>query len=183
MPFKPFACFSWDPPGRRRTWNELPCDLTTYGCGLQWCTTFFCFCINFTDTTASHLQRTLKSPSSSRVFHRRSACAAVCNVLSWILASTQTAAQRRGVEHTRPRAGNASGPAAAIVFRVLHCACGGSLHVASRPFNVFYNAAAPVRVHVYARTALARTTLDHDRQLFFYYNFIIRHATAAAAIQ
>ena len=26
-----------------------------------------------------------------------------------------------GVEHTRPRAGNASGPTAATVFRVLHC--------------------------------------------------------------
>jgi hypothetical protein len=35
-----------------------------------------------------------------------------------------------GVEHTRPRAGNASGPAAAIVFRVLHCVRGGSLQVA-----------------------------------------------------
>jgi hypothetical protein len=29
--------------------------------------------------------------------------------------------------------------------------------------------AAPVRVHVYARTALARTALDHDRQLFFFF--------------
>ncbi len=31
-----------------------------------------------------------------------------------------------GVEHTRLRASDASGPAAEIVFRVLHCACGGS---------------------------------------------------------
>jgi hypothetical protein len=62
--------------------------LTTYGCGLRWCTTFFCCCINFTDTTASPLQLSLKSPSSSRVFHRRSACAAVCNVLPWTLART-----------------------------------------------------------------------------------------------
>ena len=43
--------------------------------------------------------------------------------------------------------------------------------------------AAPVRVHVYARTALARTALDHDRQLFFFF-FLIRqqhHAAATAA--
>jgi hypothetical protein len=32
------------------------------------------------DTTASPLQLSLKSPSSSRVFHRRSACAAVGSV-------------------------------------------------------------------------------------------------------
>ena len=82
------ACFSWALPVRRRIWNELLCDLTTYGCGLRWCTTFFCCCINFTDTTASPLQLSLKSPSSSRVFHRRSACAAVCNVLPWTLAKT-----------------------------------------------------------------------------------------------
>ena len=62
--------------------------MTTYGCGLRWCTTFFCCCINFLDTTASPLQLSLKSPSSSRVFHRRSACAAVCNVLPWTLART-----------------------------------------------------------------------------------------------
>ncbi len=31
--------------------------------------------------------------------------------------------------------------------------------------------AAPVTVHVYARTALARTALDHDRQLFYFYFF------------
>ena len=62
--------------------------MTTYGCGLRWCTTFFCCCINVTDTTASPLQLSLKSPSSSRVFHRRSACAAVCNVLPWTLAKT-----------------------------------------------------------------------------------------------
>ena len=88
VPFMRSACFSWDLPVRRRIWNELLCNLTTYGCGLRWCTTFFCCCINFTDTTASPLQLSLKSPSSSRVFHRRSACAAVCNVLPWTLART-----------------------------------------------------------------------------------------------
>ena len=103
------ACFSWDLPVRRRIWNELLCDLTTYGCGLQWCTTFFCFCINFTDTTASLLQLSLKSPSFSRVFHWRTACAAVRNIdtskdinearrrsdVAGVCTHAQTAAQRR----------------------------------------------------------------------------------------
>ena len=69
----------------------------------------FCFCINFTDTTASLLQLSLKSPSFSRVFHWRTACAAVRNIdtskdinearrrsdVAGVCTHAQTAAQRR----------------------------------------------------------------------------------------
>ncbi len=62
------------------------------------------------------------------------------NALSPQRGSSSSRLAECGVEHTRPRAG-ASGPAAAIVFRVLHCACGGSLQAASLRScpNVFDN--------------------------------------------